>query len=195
MRALNRRPQALAPATPSRPGVEVRTVEVHPSLLVRSSEAVDRWCESGPWRRIRFQFRKPIEKARGLTEKQDDWTRRALAEGEALLRERDVQAVWTTSGPYRTIGVGRTLQRRHRKPWVADLRDSIARERAWVGLLGRVAGRSQRRRWFRALKKASAVVDVTPQEAEIDSTALGRAVHCHSVGVRPDGLGVAASVG
>ena len=57
------------------------------------------------------------------------------------------------------------------------MRDSIARERAWVGLLARVAGRSQRRRWFRALKKASAVVDVTPQEAEIDSTALGRAVH------------------
>ena len=147
---------------------------MHPSLLVRSSAAVDRWCESGPWRRVRFQFRKPIEKARTLTEKQDDWTRRALAEGRALLRDRDVNVVWTTSGPYRTIGVGRRLQRRHRKPWVADLRDSIARERAWVGLLGTIAGRRQRRRWFRALKKASVVVDVTPQEAEIDSTALGR---------------------
>ena len=142
--------------------------------VVRSRRSVVR---VGPWRRVRFQFRKPIRRARALTEKQDDWTRRALAEGTALLRERDVQAVWTTSGPYRTIGVGRTLQRRYRKPWVADLRDSIARERAWVGLLARIAGRRQRRRWFRALKKASAVVDVTPQEAEIDSSALGREVH------------------
>ena len=109
--------------------VEVRTVEVHPSLLARSSAAVDRWCESGPWQRLRYQFRKPIEKARSLAEKKDDWLRRALAEGMTLLRERDVQALWTTSLPYGSIGIGRRLQRRYWIPWVADLRDSIARER------------------------------------------------------------------
>ena len=159
------------------PDVDVRRVSVHPSLIERIWIATGRWRKAGRVGRVAYRLLKPVRKARGLTEHRNDWQRRALAEGRALVRERDVHALWTTSGPYLTIGVGRSLQRRHRIPWVADLRDSITRERAWADLIGKVAGHHLRRRWYRHLKKASAVVGVSPQEAEIDGRALDLEVH------------------
>lgn len=158
-------------------GVEVRRVDVRPSLVERTWVAAGRWRKAGRAGRVAYRLVKPVRKARGLTEHRNDWQRRALAQGTALVRERDVHAVWTTSGPYLTIGVGRRLQRRHRVPWVAEMRDSITRERDWPDLIGRIAGHRLRRRWYRDLRKASAVFGVSPQEAEIDSEGLGRQVH------------------
>lgn len=158
-------------------GIEVRRVDVRPSLVVRASVASERWREAGFLARVGYWLLKPVRKARRLTEDRDDWPSQGLGQGRALLCERDVHAVWTTSVPYLSIGIGRRLQRRHRTPWVADLRDSITRERVFDDLVDKIAGRHVRRRWYRALKKASAVVGVTPQEAEIDGKALGRPVH------------------
>jgi glycosyltransferase involved in cell wall biosynthesis len=158
-------------------GVEVRRVDVHPSLVERVWIAARRWRRQGRLGRVGYRLVKPIRKARGLTEHRNDWQSRALAEGKALLRDRDVQALWTTSGPYLSIGIGRRLQRRHGLTWVADLRDSITRERDWADLIDRIAGHHLRRRWYRDLEKASAVVGVSPQEAQIDSEALGVPVH------------------
>jgi glycosyltransferase involved in cell wall biosynthesis len=163
------------PATAS--VIAVRRVEVRPSLLFRVSAATERWYGPELWRRVVHRLSKPVRDARWLTEKRNDWPRRALGVGRTLVRERDVRAVWTTSGPYRSIGVGRSLQQLYAIPWIADLRDSIARERVWKGTVDRMAGRHLRRRWFGALRRASFVVGVTPEEAEIDASALGRAVH------------------
>lgn len=160
-----------------RPGVEVRRVDVRPSLVVRASVASERWLKTGFVGRAGYRLMKPVRKARRLTENRNDWPSRALAEGRALLDERVVHVLWTTSGPYLTIGVGRRLQRRHRIPWVADLRDSITRDRAWTDLIARIAGHHLRKRWYRDLRKASAVVGVSPQEAEIDGRTLGLHVH------------------
>ena len=150
---------------------------MHPSLVERVWIAARRWRTQGRLGRVSYRLVKPIRKARGLTEHRNDWQSRALAEGKALLRDRDVQALWTTSGPYLSIGIGRRLQRRHGLTWVADLRDSITRERDWADRLSKVAGHHLRRRWYRDLKKASAIVGVSPQEAQIDSEALGVPVY------------------
>ena len=168
-----------APGTEASPqrGIEVRRVDVHPSLVERVWIAASRWRTQGRVGRVSYRLVKPIRKARGLTEHRNDWRSRALAEGKALLRDRDVQALWTTSGPYLSIGIGRRLQRRHGLTWVADLRDSITRERDWADRLSKVAGHHLRRRWYRDLKKASAIVGVSPQEAKIDSEALGVPVY------------------
>lgn len=162
--------------TRPRPAIEVRTVQVRPSLLFRASAATERWYGPVLWRRVIHRLTKPMRDARWLTERRNDWPRRAIAEGRHLARGRDVRAVWTTSGPYRSIAIGRGLQRRAATPWVADLRDSIARERVWRGRVDRIVGRRLRRRWFRDLRHASAVVGVSPQEAEIDAATLGREV-------------------
>lgn len=163
--------------TPTRPEIGVRRVEVGPSPLFRISAATERWYGPTFGRRVAYRLFRRVRNARWLTEKRNDWPRRALEEGRAVVQERRAGVVWTTSVPYRSIGIGRNLQRRFRTPWVADLRDSIGRERAWRGPLDRIAGRHLRRRWFGALRKASAVICVTPQEAEIDAKSLGREVH------------------
>jgi glycosyltransferase involved in cell wall biosynthesis len=155
--------------------IEVRRIPVRPSRLVRVQRAAARATASGKGGVIRAAGSKLAAILVLVTEGRDDWRRRALDEGRSVFRERAVDSVWTTSGPYRSIGIGRRLQREFGTPWVADLRDAVAREPSSNDGHGalRVLGR---RRWYPVLRKASAVTCVSPEEAAMDAETLGRRV-------------------
>lgn len=152
--------------------VEVRRVRVRRSLLARLQRSGVR-----PASKIATTLIL-------LTEGKDDWPRRALGEARQAFSERTVDAVWTTSGPYRSLGVGRRLQREYGTPWVADLRDSIARGRSLNSAPGAIKAMG-RRRWHSVLRKASAVTCVSPEEANVDSDAIGRPVEAIPSGFEP----------
>lgn len=109
-----------------------------------------------------------------LSEVRDNWVKRAVVEGRGLLEKRQADVVWTTSRPFRSTSVGLFFQEKYNLPWVADLRDSISRipsrDVKWA------ARRVSNRRFFPALRKAAAVVGVSPEEADRDAQALGRSV-------------------
>jgi glycosyltransferase involved in cell wall biosynthesis len=165
--------------------IEVRRIRVHSSLLMRLSAFSGRHRESPLSRQGAEVLYKVSRVAMRLTEKRNDWTQRALDEGRRIFSERLIDAIWTTCGPYRTIRVGRRLQRRYGKPWLVDLRDSIGVEgwwkqsfgKAWMRRMSTLAFTCQRWYWFRLLRTASIVTGVSPQESGIDAAALGREVH------------------
>ncbi len=173
---MEREPDGDGQGSVSSEALEIRRVMVHPSMLWRIRSVADRLAASTLMRPVGVVLRSLASRARRLTERRNDWTRRAVDEATLVMRERHIDAVWTTSVPYRSIAIGRNLQRRYGAPWVADLRDSIARDRQWTGHIQKIAGLRMRRRWFRALREASSVTCVSPQEAGIDSAALGREV-------------------
>jgi glycosyltransferase involved in cell wall biosynthesis len=52
------------------------------------------------------------------------WAPFARRRARSLARERDFDCVITTSPPESAHSIGRTLRRRHRVPWIADIRDA-----------------------------------------------------------------------
>ena len=56
-------------------------------------------------------------------EKQFFWALAAARRARQLIREKPIEAIYTTSGPYSTIVTGWLLKRRTGLRWVADLRD------------------------------------------------------------------------
>jgi len=159
------------------PAADVIRVGVRPSRLVRLrsalTESSPRWI--GP---VRLTWRKMVTAALLLSERSDDWVSVAVSEGQRVIAERDLNVIWTTSGPYRSIVIGRRLRGVTGLPWIADLRDSVSKRRDWAG--GSVHGWMrwiQRWRRFPALRAAEAISCVTPQEAAIDAVNLRRPVH------------------
>lgn len=59
------------------------------------------------------------------------WPKAVVAEVEKLIRDRNVQLVYTSSGPYSTLFIGRALQKKLGIRWVADLRDPYSDAYAW----------------------------------------------------------------
>jgi glycosyltransferase involved in cell wall biosynthesis len=173
------------------PPLRVERVRVRPSLLSRVWMETDSLYRNGFARPLTFRMRRRLRSVRWSSERSDDWQRAARRRGERVLETEGADAVWTTSGPYLSVGIGRSLQRRYHVTWVADLRDSIARDRPWeiewTGSVSRYVRRVVTRRWFPALRKASAVVGVSPQEAAIDAAALGREVRSIPSGFDPSG--------
>jgi glycosyltransferase involved in cell wall biosynthesis len=167
---------------PVAPALEVRRVRLRRSSIARLRDWADRRSTSATWRPLALVMRKPLTTLLVLTDAKNDWVRAASAAGRRLLQERHVDAVWTTAPPYRTVHVGRRLQRRHGMPWVADLRDSIARsyssdDRSRTGRrIAKPIRFIPRQIWMRDLRRASEVICVSPQEAESDGAALRRNV-------------------
>ena len=58
-------------------------------------------------------------------ETNSDWVTRAIEEGEAIIADQGVDAVWTTSGPASSVAIGHHFKRVHRLPSIADIRDSF----------------------------------------------------------------------
>lgn len=68
---------------------------------------------------------------RWLWESSARWPAAVLPVAERLIRERNIPLVYTSSGPYSALFIGRALQRRCGIRWVADLRDPYSDAYAW----------------------------------------------------------------
>lgn len=75
-----------------------------------------------PWRVRRFISRWLL-----IVDEQMGWYRPAVLTGEKMIRELQPEVLYTTSAPYSSHLVGRTLKRKFNLPWLADFRDP------WVG--------------------------------------------------------------
>lgn len=159
--------------------LEIHRVHVHPSRLLRLRDTLA-GSPRGPFGRLAVFLRRALTAALLLSERRDDWCPAASAEGRRLVAERGVTAVWTTSAPYRSASIGYRFARVLGLPWIADLRDSVAKRTGGMWADGPAKGWMrwvQRRRRFRALREADAVCCVTPQEAAVDAASLRRHVH------------------
>lgn len=154
--------------------LRLATVELEPTSLARAHSAAKTWSTRPILGRPAIGARKLLTLGLLLREGRDDWIERAKFEGERLLRSERVDAVWTTSRPYRNAELGSYFQSKYGLPWVADLRDAISRTPN-DSLKWRARG-SSNRRFMSHLRSASAITAVSPEEAQRDSDALGRPI-------------------
>lgn len=102
----------------------------------------------------------------------------AARELDRLLPSHDL--LWTTSYPYHTHAIGLTAARRHRRPWVADLRDPWTPN--WVHRRKFAPVRSIEARYEQAVYEgADAIVVTTETLATLDRERFPRQagkIHC-----------------
>jgi hypothetical protein len=75
-----------------------------------------------PWRLRSFIARWLL-----LVDEQLGWLPFAVSQGQRMIEEHGVEAIYTTSAPYTSHLIGARLKQRTGLPWVADFRDP------WVG--------------------------------------------------------------
>src|SRR6202011_1838530 len=123
----------------------------------------NRWSLGSPPGRLLRQVTSILS-----SEYPDTWAASALSRCSGLVRQYQPPVVWVTYPPRHGLAIGPRLARRHGLPWVADMRDSLAR----TGLEGlRDWGMRQIRvRVRRAAQAADALVYVSPGEAERDAS-------------------------
>lgn len=121
---------------------------------------------------------------KGATETRAAWLRPVRSYVAELARTREVDVIWTTSGPYESIRLGRRLQRALDVPWVADLRDPVS-ETIEPDAIRMAAKRRHRARMRRRLQRADAVVGATSASSERDARWLGRNVRTILSGFDP----------
>jgi glycosyltransferase involved in cell wall biosynthesis len=110
-----------------------------------------------------------------------DWPNAALLAGDRLLKRRRIDALWATAGPSASLWAADRLGDRYGLPWVADIRDAL--ELSWrlenyKELV--VLARSRR-----IVRRASAVVEVTPEHAARDARWLRRPCQTITSGFDP----------
>ncbi len=105
-------------------------------------------------------------------EKQFFWALAAARRARRIVREKQIEAIYTTSGPYATIVAGWLLKRKTGLRWVADLRDLWTQDTifTWPTWLHYRLTRWAERRM---LRRADAVVANTPLAAERMKELLG----------------------
>jgi glycosyltransferase involved in cell wall biosynthesis len=111
-----------------------------------------------------------------------DWPLAALAAGESVLKSRQVDALWATYRPVSSLWAGDAIARRNGLPWVADIRDSL--EMSWN--LANYKDLAALARARRILRRAAAVVEVTPEHADRDGPWLGRPCETITSGFDPN---------
>jgi len=120
-----------------------RVEEPEPAGNGRVREAAERWFTvPGPWSAW--------------------WTRNVERCGD--LRAADVDVIVATMPPYQTAAGAAVIARRHRTPWIADLRDPWALDEMTIyptGLHRRLEDRSMHAK----LRSAAAIVTTTPELA------------------------------
>ena len=113
-------------------------------------------------------------------ETSSDWVARAIEEGEAIIADQGVDAVWTTSGPASSVAIGHHFKRVHRLPWIADIRDSFKGKFFRPGRDVSIKRRMLYRRTLfavRPLDLADARVYVSEGEARSDDGLFASAAH------------------
>lgn len=120
----------------------------------------------------------------GLFEVRNDWVPAAEAAVLSSGWSGSLEAVWTTSPPFRSAVVGSRLRERLGVPWIADLRDQVSQVRGQdrSTVLATRAGRRAIRPHLRA---ADRVVGVTPELAALDEAWLSRPVDTIMSGFDP----------
>ena len=106
-----------------------------------------------------------------LDVKTDDWVARAIDAGEAILSEREVAAIWTTSGPLPVFASVSTSSDRFGLPWIADMRDGFMRQSFRPGRRVTLRRRFRVRRTLstvRGLDRADARIYVADGEVSSD---------------------------
>ncbi|MHB1467661.1 MAG: glycosyltransferase [Solirubrobacteraceae bacterium] len=104
-----------------------------------------------------------------------NWPLAALAAGESVLKSRQVDVLWATYRPLSSLWAGDAIARRNDLPWVADIRDSL--EMSWN--LANYKDLAALARARRILRRAAAVVEVTPEHADRDGRWLG--IPCETI--------------
>ncbi len=113
-------------------------------------------------------------------ETSSDWVARAIEEGEAIIADQGVDAVWTTSGPASSVTIGHHFKRVHRLPWIADIRDSFKGKFFRPGRDVSIKRRMLYRRTLfavRPLDLADSRVYVSEGEARSDDGLFASAAH------------------
>ncbi len=71
------------------------------------------------------------------------WARTAIAAGKEIIRDRNIDVVYTSSSPYSCLAVGRELQKTGVQ-WVADFRDPLGYSQKLANYAPRVYSRQRR---------------------------------------------------
>jgi glycosyltransferase involved in cell wall biosynthesis len=99
------------------------------------------------------------------------WARTATRQAQRLMKERDIQLVFTTAPPYSSLLVGQALQKNGAR-WVADFRDPLAYTRQLSSASVRIYHR-QKRIVAEALSTADAVTLAASSMSSIFSDMFG----------------------
>lgn len=123
-------------------------------------------------------------------DEQKCWLPFAVKVGDALLRERQFHAILSSSSPVTAHLIAYELKKRHRIPWVADLRDLWTQNHHYAyGPIRRVV---ERRLELRILAAADALVTVSsPLAEQLAGLHRGKAVFAIPNGFDPDEMGSA----
>jgi len=115
------------------------------------------------------------------------WRAFAIEAGDKLLRETEIHAVISSSSPVTSHLIAGELSRRHRLPWIADLRDLWSQNHNY--------SYSPVRRWFdrrlelKSLSTAGALVTVSrPWAEELGALHKEKTVYTITNGFDPDAL-------
>lgn len=165
-----------SPATtgPNIEGVSTVRVGVRKSRLRSARDALALHQSGNSIRPLRVFLRRTASAILSVTDHHDTWVEDATGAGTDLMSSVIPDAIWTTSGPHRSIRIGRQFARQWQVPWIADLRDAISRLPNSDTKLA-VPSYLRRRRFLVDLKDAATLVEVTPQEGVRDRRWLPRA--------------------
>jgi glycosyltransferase involved in cell wall biosynthesis len=151
--------------------------ELYRGFPEENVRALSLWHREPPARlhhrsRLRYQLRWLRQDLEILLDvKNDDWVARAIDAGEAILSEREVAAIWTTTGPHSSVRIGEHFKRRFGLPWIADMRDGFMRRSFRPGRRVTLRRRFRVRRTLstvRGLDLANARIYVEDGEASSD---------------------------
>jgi glycosyltransferase involved in cell wall biosynthesis len=91
---------------------------------------------AGKKRSLTERFAEGVRSTLFIPDARIGWLPYAVAEGKRIIRDEHIQALYSSSPPYTTALIARSLQRQCRIPWIAGFRDP------WTGFL------STPDRWF-----------------------------------------------
>lgn len=131
-----------------------------------------------------------VEGIYAYPDEQKRWLPFAVKAGDTLLREREFHALMSSSSPVTAHLIAYELKKRHRIPWVADLRDLWTLNHYYpYGPIRKVV---ERKLELRILSAADALVTVSsPLAEQLASLHKGKAVFSIPNGFDPDEIGPA----
>lgn len=182
--------------------VVARTYWLHPRLVIRQlhrrlspsaspEPRIERLTAAVPPARQTSRWRVWLRAALLIPDQAIGWLPFAVWRGMRLMREHEIAALYSTSGPPTCHLVGWMLKRLTRRPWVADFRDPWTADLSTTRReIYRVAWRRRVDAWLerRVLAAADAVVAVSAPQRDVLLAAAGvgpAGEHTGGTGERP----------